>query len=203
MRAFSSFLVWAALPWAFGSHLSSDAPTWDQRNQTFDRAEAHLAAVFAHEAYCPDTEYCPHGGREPRMPQGWTLVGTYPDEGFRNGFDYGFLARSSAACVASFRGSVDLADWISNVNIVWTDFKMGFSYIGETMTWTHTGFRRGYNDVCDPSRHSSFMRDLEACLGQNRKLIITGHSRGGALASHLGMQVANSNSHAIHSSLCS
>lgn len=156
--------------------LGSSAQNWDDRNQGYNQAEAREAVLLADAAY--------FGNGNPRLPSGYSLVGTYG-----GGSDWAFVARKNGACAVAFRGSENVQDWISNLNFVWSDFKANFGS-GNTMTWSHTGFRRGYENVRGSNSASAFLNATKNCLGSSNRLIIAGHSRGGSIASHMGIQFA-------------
>lgn len=75
--------------------------------------------------------------------------------------------------VITFRGSVDITNWLSNLNTITT------SYPGCSSCNVHLGFYNAYKDVAPLVRNL-----VQRLLSQFRdaKLIITGHSLGGALA---------------------
>lgn len=75
--------------------------------------------------------------------------------------------------VITFRGSVDLTNWLSNLNTATT------SYSGCSSCNVHIGFYNAYKDVAPLVRNLA-----QRLLSQfkDAKLIITGHSLGGALA---------------------
>ncbi len=77
-----------------------------------------------------------------------------------------FVATSADAVLVSFRGSYNVGDWLSNLNMSITTRPYGA---------VHRGFLAGFQVVQEP---------LEALLGKYpaRPVILTGHSRGGALA---------------------
>ena len=77
-----------------------------------------------------------------------------------------FLGSTSDAVLISFRGTESVGDWLLNLRIITTARPYGR---------VHTGFLRGFEFV---------QVQLERLLEQlgNRRLLITGHSLGGALA---------------------
>ena len=78
-----------------------------------------------------------YGNGQPDLPSGYSLVGTHG-----GGSDRAFVARKSGACAVAFCGSENVADWISNLNFIWSGFNRDFGR-GSRMTFTHTGFRNG------------------------------------------------------------
>lgn len=84
------------------------------------------------------------------------------------------------AVVVAFRGSVDFKNWLFNLNTVVT------SYPACSGCNVHLGFYSAYKGV------SPLVRPIvEQLLSQFRgaKLIITGHSLGGAMAAHCALDL--------------
>ncbi|QEH33147.1 Lipase (class 3) [Aquisphaera giovannonii] len=77
-----------------------------------------------------------------------------------------FLATSPGAVLLAFRGTEQLADWLANLNVIYTTRPYGT---------VHRGFLGAFQ-VVEPQ--------LRIALGgfRGRKLLLTGHSLGGALA---------------------
>ncbi len=86
---------------------------------------------------------------------------------------YGLYYPKYNAVVVAFRGSVDTKNWLYNLNTVVT------GYPGCTGCQVHLGFYNAYKGVAPLVRQT-----VERLLGLHRgaKLIITGHSLGGAMA---------------------
>jgi hypothetical protein len=77
-----------------------------------------------------------------------------------------FLAASSDAVVISFRGTENLGDWLANLNLIGTNQPYGR---------VHRGFLGAFNVVGQKLR-----AELQNHPG--KKVLLTGHSLGGALA---------------------
>lgn len=84
------------------------------------------------------------------------------------------------AVVVAFRGSVDTKNWLYNLNTVVT------SYPACSGCNVHLGFYSAYKGVAPLARTA-----IEQLKSQYRgsKLIITGHSLGGAMAVHCALDV--------------
>ncbi|MNO40529.1 Lipase (class 3) [compost metagenome] len=92
---------------------------------------------------------------------------------------FGFIIEAPQEIIIAFRGSSSTANWISNANATQKKFK----YIKENCL-TH----RGFTDIYTSARsgiHSALSR-----LSSGKRLYITGHSLGGALATLCAPDVA-------------
>lgn len=78
------------------------------------------------------------------------------------------VAASSDAIVVAFRGTESLADWIADLKLFGTSRSYGT---------VHSGFCTAFELVRDAVR-----RRIEQLASSDRKLLLTGHSLGGALA---------------------
>ena len=114
--------------------------------------------------------------------QAWTcsgscssLQGVFSPQAFENSSDFGFIAYSSVldAIVVSFRGSNNLADWITNLAFAKTSYSCSRCKV-------HSGFNGAYEDLKNQVRSlvSAYRSSYPSA-----KLIMTGHSLGGAIAS--------------------
>ena len=85
----------------------------------------------------------------------------------------GYVKFQDNAIVVSFRGTVDLKDWISNAKVLQRDYQNCKS------CKVHTGFFNYYNSV-----HLQMLTKVSALshAHPNSKVIVTGHSLGGAQA---------------------
>ena len=77
-----------------------------------------------------------------------------------------FVASSAGAVVVAFRGTESTGDWLANLNVLGTSQPYGI---------VHRGFHTGFTVV--KSRIEQELRRLP-----DRKVVLTGHSLGGALA---------------------
>ena len=85
-----------------------------------------------------------------------------------------FVASNEEIVVVSFRGTQQLNDWLTNLNIATKSTPHG---------WVHRGFYFAFQDVC-----SSLEAELGTLNAGNKKVYLTGHSLGGALATIASMQ---------------
>ena len=79
-----------------------------------------------------------------------------------------FIASTTSAIIVAFRGTESVADWFGNLNVLSVERGMGS---------VHQGFSNAYDDV--HSRLESVLTSLDA---GGRRVVLTGHSLGGALA---------------------
>src|SRR5207245_1378065 len=90
---------------------------------------------------------------------------------FTVGFDAGFLAWTDDLVILTFRGTANAGGWVSNL----------FRAVPEARPKDYFGqIHPGFADAVDVL-WSSFKPDLAGDLS-GRPLFVTGHSRGGALA---------------------
>lgn len=85
-----------------------------------------------------------------------------------------FIANSPGAIVVSFRGSESVPDWITNLSL----YSKSRSYGS-----VHSGFSNAFDFV-----KSAVRAHLANSMTNNRKLLFTGHSLGGALATIAGAE---------------
>ena len=159
---------------------SADAhalPTW--RAAYSDRTAAMMAA-FAQLAYVPFTNEKPSpGGVRPETPGGRERLAEYLSGG---GFELkavfnlvnvqAFLAVNAAEfAVLAFRGTANGADWEINLNALRIPMP-DIQQVG-----VHTGFWHAYASMA-----ADIKAAVDAHVGSDLGLYITGHSLGGALA---------------------
>ncbi|CAM9424461.1 unnamed protein product, partial [Hapterophycus canaliculatus] len=89
-----------------------------------------------------------------------------------------------------FRGSKKKSDWATNLDIRRRDCPSGWAF-GNKRSNLHEGFYDGVETVWGKSSGMyKIVTDLYNEKGKNRKLFITGHSLGAALATITGARLA-------------
>ncbi len=92
---------------------------------------------------------------------------------------FGFIAESKDRVVVAFRGSDSLQDLVSDVNV----FQVRYPFV-ERAGKTH----RGVTSIYETTRNR-LIKEVQK-LSTRKKLFITGHSLGGALATLFALDVA-------------
>lgn len=87
---------------------------------------------------------------------------------FKKGNTECFVASTSNTILVCFRGTRGLADWIANMNVSEQATQFGM---------VHSGFLNGFLDV-----QSTIESTIDALQTSDQKLVLTGHSLGGALS---------------------
>ena len=80
-----------------------------------------------------------------------------------------FVATKNNKLIICFRGTMGLADWLKNLDIAWTE-DTGYGRV-------HSGFQEAFLDA------KAALEEALTNFGHNKKIWVTGHSLGGALAS--------------------
>mgnify|MGYP003694354825 CR=1 FL=1 len=82
----------------------------------------------------------------------------------------GYVAAGPDLIVVAFRGTENLLDWWTNMNVAWVVLQGGVK--------VHTGFFQAYH----PIRDALFAKIEQLLKAKPRPVYVTGHSLGGALA---------------------
>ena len=90
----------------------------------------------------------------------------------------GFIASNDTTIVVAFRGSASFSNWVTNL------YALRKKITSTSQVYAHKGFVDAQNSVYD-----SIKGCIQSDLG-SKKLILTGHSRGGALASLVAYRVS-------------
>ena len=91
----------------------------------------------------------------------------------------GYVAAGPDLIVVAFRGTENLLDWWTNMNVAWVVLQGGVK--------VHTGFFQAYH----PIRDALFAKIEQLLKAKPRPVYVTGHSLGGALAVMATAELAN------------
>ncbi|OKP85989.1 lipase [Paenibacillus helianthi] len=144
-------------------------------NQAFDERAIFLAAVCG-QTYVQFN----HTDGAFTVPTGYSVTHIIQAKSLGRVWEpFGFIMESPQEIIIAFRGSSSTANWISNANATQKKYK----YIKENCL-THRGFTNIYS-----SARSGILSALSR-LSPGKRLYITGHSLGGALATLCAPDVA-------------
>jgi len=115
--------------------------------------------------------------RRIELPRGFTLVQVLGSPNYR---ELGFIAFSRTRIVIAFRGTGDWRDLLKDIELIQTSYPYA-SDSGRT--------HKGFTELYAASVRSQVLRVLKK-LPLTKKLYITGHSLGGALATLCALDVA-------------
>ncbi|WP_081791872.1 lipase family protein [Caldalkalibacillus mannanilyticus] len=110
-------------------------------------------------------------------PQGYKLICTFGNLFFAH---LGYVAQSKKNIIVAFRGTEDIFDILKDIHF----WQMNYPYVSEAGK-THKGFTQIYRSVV----RKQLIETLRG-LSPAKKLFLTGHSLGGALATLAAVDVA-------------
>ena len=106
------------------------------------------------------------------VPAGFQLVGPFRAKSFDGiSESFGFILQSSEQVIVAFRGTSSTSDWISDAMARQIKYKWV-----PNSGWTHKGF----TEIYESARKQ--IHNILKAVSPYRKLIVTGHSLGAALA---------------------
>ncbi|THF83667.1 lipase family protein [Cohnella fermenti] len=142
----------------------------------FDARRAILLAGVCSQTYKQYDH--PDGGFI--VPSPYRAVAVFDAQSLnRNRESFGFILESDEEVVVAFRGTSSTSDWLSDA----IAYQMKFPY-AKNAGQTHRGFTQIYK-----SARADIMEVLHG-IGKEKRIYVTGHSLGGALATLCVMDVA-------------
>jgi len=144
---------------------------------TFDVRTAILLAAVCGQTY---NQFSNAGGLHV-VPHGYEVTGSF-EAVFEGGVKerFGFVLESADTVIAAFRGTATAIDWITDV----IARQRKFPY-AKNAGWTHQGFTDVY-----ASLRSGLRAALSRARAGEKRLYVTGHSLGGALATLCALDLA-------------
>lgn len=144
-----------------------------------DKIKLEKAALFSFAAYCPEQRLIQWNCHWCQKVQDRVRVVKTINDAEKQNFAY--VAASDKYYIVSFRGTVKgIQNWISNLNATMVQF-------GNNLAKVHRGFYGTWqfyeNDIYEA------LYDLERKEGK-KPILVTGHSRGGAIASIAAIELA-------------
>lgn len=97
------------------------------------------------------------------LPADWQLIDKIQPK------DFGLIARQASDLVIAFRGTEDRAEWLADFSVLPVPYRHGKGQV-------HLGFQEVYESL-----HDSIYQHTQE-LAQAKRILITGHSLGAALA---------------------
>jgi len=114
-----------------------------------------------------------------KVPSGYSAIASFKAKALTNLEWFGFIIENEKKVIVAFRGTKSDLDWLADLKIEQTEFPYcnGCGLV-------HAGFLSIYSSV-----RNELLTILKA-VDSKKKLCITGHSLGGALATLLGFDLA-------------
>ncbi|KAI9294432.1 alpha/beta-hydrolase, partial [Neoconidiobolus thromboides FSU 785] len=148
-----------------------------------DEAESKRISKYAGAAYCLDLTLKPWTCNHCKKIGSNIVVQDVFTEFITGG--RGFIATDATKkqIILSFRGSSNIQNWLGNLNLIFTNYNVNN---GGSDIQVHAGFKDGINALYP--KFSPLLKSLVASH-PDYKLIITGHSLGGALATLASIEI--------------
>jgi len=153
----------------------------------FDLEDTKVNNFYAYSAYCSghnlDLNYNCYWCRRIPADRGFTLVSSF---GNPKNVVAGFVGyeRNTKTVVVSFRGTSNTAGWLSDLSFPQVPYKRS-----GTKAKVHVGFLLAHDSVKDDV-DSLVRQGLRFCEGSCNRILVVGHSLGGALATLSALELA-------------
>jgi len=151
----------------------------------FDINEAYTQLMYSYSAYCPQA-----------VIGSWTCTFCTYNSSDTGGFVVSYFVYNTGAGLFTFighrgntvevvfRGSANIANWIENIDVFQVD------YPGVSGAEVHQGFYDDYTEL-NPVLKTTVLSVVSSTPGITR-VVFTGHSLGGALATHAAIDIGPS-----------
>jgi len=167
---------------AFALPIEREYPWTNKSSVDLDRAR--MLAHYSSVAYCSEGKILSWNCQQCFEPG---LVNFTPVKFIRGYLDaqgyFGF-DDSQRTIFVIFQGSASIQNWIANLQF----YKLDYDYPGVSGARVHSGFYESSKTIFE-----DLQPDLEKLLGSKPgyKIVVTGHSQGGALANMVSLMIAD------------